>query len=229
MIEGMDEVRSEMKRLLERVDSSQRSQADMMQAELNKIRSQFREAMRRMPVAEQVMVHASAEASEGSQQKHTASNGGESPGDGEEDEEGRRHRHAPPGSAAEALMGMQSRPGALGVLGNIGGGTPNRRDSSAFEPMPAEVQRGPASPLVPRLRLKHCITDDAVPTSLRCATLVVGRRLFLFPRGRDGMCDLQFAMVMDLVRSHPSKPKNIRKSRPQGPPSSPPFHRFGLI
>ena len=41
--------------------------------------------------------------------------------------------------------------------------------------------------------------DDAVPSSLRCATVVVGRRLFLFPQGQDGMCDLQYAMVMDLA------------------------------
>jgi hypothetical protein len=34
--------------------------------------------------------------------------------------------------------------------------------------MPADgAQRGPASPLVPRLRLKRCVTDDAVPASLR--------------------------------------------------------------
>jgi hypothetical protein len=52
-----------------------------------------------------------------------------------------------------------------------------------------------ASGLVPRVGLKRCVSDDAVPASLRCAAIVVGRRLFLFPKGRDGMCDLQFAMV----------------------------------
>ena len=44
----------------------------------------------------------------------------------------------------------------------------------------------------------RCVADDAVPASLRCAALVVGKRLFLFPKGRDGMCDLQFAMVMEV-------------------------------
>lgn len=86
---------------------------------------------------------------------------------------------------------------AFGAKGGVRGG--NRRETMGFEPMPIEAQKGPVSPLVPRLRLKHCITDDAVPSSLRCATLVVGNRLFLFPKGRDGMCDLQFAMVMDLA------------------------------
>ena len=42
---------------------------------------------------------------------------------------------------------------------------------------------------------RRCVSDDAVPASLRCAAIVVGKRLFLFPKGRDGMCDLQFAMV----------------------------------
>lgn len=59
------------------------------------------------------------------------------------------------------------------------------------------VQRGPPSPLVPRLGVRRCVTDEAVPANLRCATVVVGKRLLLFPKGKDGMCDLQFAMVMD--------------------------------
>ncbi len=62
--------------------------------------------------------------------------------------------------------------------------------------------------LLARLTLKRCISDDAVPASLRCATIVVGKRLFLFPKGRDGMCDLQFAMVITFP--------------PPPPPSSPP-------
>eukprot|EP00802_Teleaulax_amphioxeia_P002707 Tamp_02710.p1 GENE.Tamp_02710~~Tamp_02710.p1 ORF type:complete len:710 (+),score=157.81 Tamp_02710:1745-3874(+) len=56
----------------------------------------------------------------------------------------------------------------------------------------------PGSRLLARLTLKRCVSDDAVPASLRCAAIVVGKRLFLFPKGRDGMCDLQFAMVMDV-------------------------------
>jgi len=54
----------------------------------------------------------------------------------------------------------------------------------------------PGSRLLARLTLKRCVSDDAVPASLRCAAIVVGKRLFLFPKGRDGMCDLQFAMVL---------------------------------
>ena len=56
--------------------------------------------------------------------------------------------------------------------------------------------------LLARLELKRCISDDAVPASLRCATIVVGKRLFLFPKGRDGMCDLQFAMVVSVSSSY---------------------------
>uniref|UniRef100_A0A7S4P6M6 PDZ domain-containing protein n=1 Tax=Guillardia theta TaxID=55529 RepID=A0A7S4P6M6_GUITH len=72
------------------------------------------------------------------------------------------------------------------------------RTPSRDEPMPQEHACGFPSPLVPRLRLKRCVSDDAVPASLRCAAIVVGTRLFLFPKNREGMCDLQFAMVMDL-------------------------------
>ena len=131
-------------------------------------------------------------------------------------------------------------------------------DHSNVSP-PAEEQGrgegggGAPSPLVPRLQLKRCVSDDAgkisqksercpiactirllswrfenlcpmiwslrcaqilerqlvthfamctdheadfweiivvpVPSSLRCATVVVGTRLFLCPKGRDGMCD----------------------------------------
>jgi hypothetical protein len=60
--------------------------------------------------------------------------------------------------------------------------------------------------LLARLTLKRCISDDAVPASLRCATIVVGKRLFLFPKGRDGMCDLQFAMVITCSPPRPPPP-----------------------
>ena len=63
---------------------------------------------------------------------------------------------------------------------------------------PARLSPGAPAGLGARLQLKRCISDDAVPASLRCAAIVVGNRLFLFPKGRDGMCDLQFAMVMDV-------------------------------
>ena len=63
---------------------------------------------------------------------------------------------------------------------------------------PARSSPGAPAGLGARLQLKRCISDDAVPASLRCAAIVVGNRLFLFPKGRDGMCDLQFAMVMDV-------------------------------
>jgi hypothetical protein len=81
------------------------------------------------------------------------------------------------------------------------------------ESMPVDLgcKRMPASPLVPRLALKRCVSDDAVPASLRCAAIVVCKRLFLFPKGRDGMCDLQFAMVRSFLArlaptSHLSSP-----------------------
>jgi len=72
-----------------------------------------------------------------------------------------------------------------------------RRDHGGDETIPVDLgcKRQPPSPLVPRLTLKRCVSDDAVPASLRCAAIVVGKRLMLFPKGRDGMCDLQFAMV----------------------------------
>ena len=65
--------------------------------------------------------------------------------------------------------------------------------------LPGHNKSSPGSRLLARLTLKRCVSDDAVPASLRCAAIVVGKRLFLFPKGRDGMCDLQFAMVF-----HPS-------------------------
>lgn len=67
MIEGMDELRGEMRRLVERVEAAQRQQADLLQSELNKIRSQFREAMRRAPVAEHVMPPPASEGDVGGQ------------------------------------------------------------------------------------------------------------------------------------------------------------------
>lgn len=182
MLEGLEELRAGVKQTLEDMRREGQRRDELVHAELNKVRVQVLEALAAQRDASPVVFSNSTPT--------TKISGGDLARNGRADSLSDYipyavRRASPPGSAGKAPE------------------TPRGRDDAYtranLERMPDDGAKGPASPLIPRLRLKHCITDDAVPPSLRCQTLVVGKRLFLFPKGRDGMFDLQFAMVMDLV------------------------------
>ena len=178
MLEGFDEMKRLVKESIERMEESLKKSEHEMYLELNKVRSQVFEAIsRREQRAVVISTNSPATVIEGQRELVSIDSpraSGTTDASMDDDYGAGKRSKAYPRPARDA-------------------------DQLKNETMPFDGQRSPPSPLVPRLRLKRCMTDDAVPSSLRCATIVVGRRLFLFPKGRDGMCDLQYAMVMDLV------------------------------
>lgn len=188
MMDGIDEQRRALAAVLARVDARLAQEAEQLQAELNAVRAEVSAAIAGDAAAAAVGAAA-------------------------------RPPRTPPLAATPTVLaaaagdktvlaalagraGGEEGDGDSGPLGRMG--SPQER-AGADDTMPPEsVLAGSApapSPLVPRLRARQCVADDAVPASLRCASLVVGRRLFLFPKGRDGMCDMQYAMVMEVNQS----------------------------
>jgi hypothetical protein len=174
MLEGFDEMKRLVKNSIERMEEHLKTNEHEMYLELNKVRSQVFEAISRKEENRAVVISTNSsttviEGKDGLISIH-------SPRTSSDDEYGTGKRRNP-------VSPRKSRDA----------------DQRKNETMPLDGHRSPPSTLVPRLRLRRCMIDDAVPSSLRCATVVVGRRLFLFPQGQDGMCDLQYAMVMDLA------------------------------
>jgi len=203
MLEGFDEMKRLVKDSIERMEEHLKTNENEMYLELNKVRSQVFEAISRKEESRAVVISTNSsttviEGKDGLISIH-------SPRTSSDDEHGTGKRRNP----------VSPRKG-------------RDADKRKNETMPFDGHRNPPSPLVPRLRLRRCLIDDAVPSSLRCATVVVGRRLFLFPQGQDGIVvDATFLLSKKAFASFLAMPTGAQTSR--RPLSSPLLKRIECI
>jgi len=190
MLDGLDEQKRGLALVLQRVDARLLQESDSVQQQLNQMRAEVSAAISGKGSL-------NVEPEKPPKSPPLSSESSPPPGYGP----GERGDKAAVMALSLAAGGGEMEEG-MGPLGFMG--SPQRDTGDDSMPLDNILGGGappPRSPLVPRLRARQCVADDAVPASLRCAALVVGRRLFLFPKGRDGMCDLQYAMVMEVNQS----------------------------
>ena len=172
MLEGYGEVKPLIKAATQRMEDMIKKNEHEMFLELNKLRSQVFEAITKRDLVAPVEIS-----------NNTPATYMRSP---------RQIKM----SESPALKAGRTAFGAFDLLAS-----PRLGERLKDDAMPADGQRGPPSPLVPRMLLKKCEPngDWAENQNVRCVMVVSGKRLFFFPKSREGVCDLQFAMVMDLV------------------------------